>query len=138
MRWLLVSLLFVTSPGLASGDPPAPPEDLASAKVIRGLTQDEDGDERNTKIWVAVVSSEPYIRMANTRWYKNLERGSSLTAVMDEKQYPATAVRVQDTKLIEQMHANKFRQKYDFQDRLVGIFGGDYVLRLAAPDVAAD
>jgi len=92
--------------------------------VIRGLTQDEDGDERDTKIWVAVVSSEPYIRMANTRWYKNLERGSSLTVVMDEKQYPATAVRVQDTKLIEQVHA-KFRQTYGFQDRLVGIFGGD-------------
>ena len=133
MRAILVATLSLAIPVLTHAASPAPPGELASEKVIRALTQDEDGDRRETKIWVVVVDGEPFIRTGDTRWFKNLERGSSLSLLLDDKEYPARAMKVSDAKLVETVHQT-FREKYGFQDRLVGLFGGGgNVFRLESP-----
>lgn len=130
MRATLLAAAILAIPSMGLAEAPAALDEFASTKVIRVLTLDEDGDARDTKIWVAVVDGNAYIRTSDTRWFKNLERGSSLSLVMNEKTYSAAITRIEDAARIEAVHA-EFRKKYGFQDRMVGLFGGgDYVLRL--------
>ena len=133
MRASVIALLLASLPLGTLAEIPAPADDLANARTIHVLTTDADGDERKTKIWVAVVNGEAYVRTGDTRWFENLARDSALTVVLDKKLYPAVAVRVHEATRIDEVDA-AFRAKHPVQDRLVSLFGGgDNILRLDAP-----
>ena len=133
MKAIWLASIIAVLPGISAAEPPAPPDELATARTIRVLTQDADGDERSTKIWVAVVEGDVYIRTGDTRWFKNLERDASLTIVHDDKHYPATAVQVGDSERIDAVKV-AFRQKHRIMDPMVALFrGGTNVFRLDAP-----
>ena len=38
------------------------------------VTEDPDGDERVTRIWLALVNGEGTLRTGDSRWWENLER----------------------------------------------------------------
>ena len=65
--------------------------EAAAPDVVRILTQDEDGSTRETKIWIVLLDGQAYIRTANTRWYRNIERDPNVTVQSEGAEYPATA-----------------------------------------------
>ena len=53
------------------------PVDLAAIEdrwSLHVVTLDPDGDERVTRIWIAVIDGKPAIRTNESLWWKNLER----------------------------------------------------------------
>ena len=49
-------------------------EILGGEKVIEVITQDADGDVRETKVWFVLLDGEPYLRTNDSRWLENLRR----------------------------------------------------------------
>lgn len=84
------------------------------------VTDDADGDERVTRIWFTVVDGAGAIRTRqSTRWWGNLERGSSLRVRMDGVDYPVSVARLTDPAERQRVDAT-FREKYGWQDAMIG------------------
>ena len=107
--------------------------EAAAPDVVRILTQDEDGSTRETKIWIVLLDGQAYIRTANTRWYRNIERDPNVTVRSEGAEYPATAQLVTDESPLDRIEA-AFREKYGFKNRLSGIarLGRSNIMRLVA------
>lgn len=132
----LAALLLLSAPGLAAE--PSGLSSYSAAQTIEVLTSDEDGATRETTIWIVVVDGAAYIRTGGTSWGENVQRSSRLeirhggsTQVFgiffvekDEERTP-----IEDA----------FREKYGFQDKLVGWFRGSsrlLIMRLTdAPSI---
>jgi hypothetical protein len=72
---------------------------------VHVLTEDENGDERRTRLWIALLDGEGTLRAGGGRWAVNMKR--------------------------ERIDA-AFREKYGWQDWLVEAGGGHgYFIRLA-------
>jgi hypothetical protein len=95
---------------------------LAAVDVPEIVTQDEDGAERVTKLWLVVVDGQGFVRTGETRWAKNIERSADVELRAMGEAYPLRAVAVADVPLRERVNA-AFRAKYGWQDRLVHPFG---------------
>jgi hypothetical protein len=75
----LFGLVCLLSLGCAGG--PAPSEhgrlgwdEIDDRWSLHVVTVDSDGDERVTRIWIAVVDGDPAIRTGESRWWRNLQR----------------------------------------------------------------
>jgi hypothetical protein len=95
---------------------------VADERVPEILTVDPDGDLRETKLWIAVLDGQGFIRTSNTRWFRNIERDPDVTLRIAGAAYSLRAEPVIDGPLRDRIHA-AFREKYGFQDRLVGLGG---------------
>jgi hypothetical protein len=94
---------------------------LATPDVVEIITQDENGDDRETKIWIAVVDDAAYIRTGNSRWFENLERNPAAVLRSDDTLQPVLVEQVEDVELFARVEM-ALREKYGFSDRMVGIF----------------
>ena len=105
--------------------------EAAAPGVVHILTQNEDGTTRETKIWIVLLDGQAYIRTANTRWYRNIERNPDVTLRSEGAEYPATAQLVTDEALLDRIEA-AFREKYGFKTRLSGLarLGRSNIMRL--------
>jgi hypothetical protein len=73
------SMLFAAALACASGTVPLVPgpidwraaDDRWSLHIV---TEDPDGDERATRIWLATVDGEGALRTGDSRWWQNLQR----------------------------------------------------------------
>ena len=95
--------------------------DLAEARTIEVLTHDEDGDLRETTIWVVVVDGAAYINTNATTWGENVER----TPRLDVRQAGSTRrfeIRFLEEEDERHRVQQAFRAKYGFQDKLLGLF----------------
>jgi hypothetical protein len=103
----------------------------ADADVVEILTENADGSARKTKIWVARVEDDAFIRTGGTRWYRNIERDPNLVLRIQEAEFPMRAELVAEERVLTRVEA-EFRRKYGFRDRLAGLFrfGGTHILRL--------
>lgn len=97
---------------------------VADESVIEVLTHDEDGDLRETKVWMGVVDGVGYVRTSDTRWRANIERDADVVVRVAEQEYPLRAELVTDRPLHVRVNA-VFREKYGFQDRMLGWFGNE-------------
>lgn len=61
---------------LASGPPDW--EAIDDQWSLQVVTIDPDGDERVTRIWIAVLDGEGLIRTGESRWWSNLQRDPSI------------------------------------------------------------
>ena len=106
---------------------------LAAPDVVEIITQDEDGDDRETKIWIAAVDGEAFVRTGNTRWFANLERNPAAVLRSGDTVQPIATERVEDADLLARVET-AFREKHGFSDRMAGLFrfGGARVMRLVA------
>jgi hypothetical protein len=93
---------------------------VADEGVPEVVTVDPDGDLRETKLWIVVLDGQAFIRTGDTRWFRNIERDPDVTLRIAGVAYPLRAEPVIDGPLRDRIHA-AFREKYGFQDRLVGL-----------------
>jgi hypothetical protein len=94
---------------------------VKDVETVQILTTDEDGDARDTTIWLAVVDGQGYIRTGNTHWKANIERNPDVTLRIGETEYALRAEFVSDpaqkTRVEQALH-----DKYGFSDSFIGIF----------------
>jgi hypothetical protein len=100
-------------------------------RVVEIVTRNPDGTPRETKIWLAVVDGQGYVRTGATRWYGNLERDPDVVLRVAGVEHPLRAERVTDPELASRVEA-ALRAKYGWSDRLVAPFrfGETRILRL--------
>ena len=107
----------------------------ADAKTIMVVTNDEDGDRRETTIWIVVVEGAAYINTGNTTWGENIKRTPRVEVQRGESARLFDVVFVKDRDLRHKIQT-AFREKYGFQDKLIGLFydaSEVTLMRLAAP-----
>ena len=91
---------------------------------IQIVTHDEDGDARETTIWLAVVDGQGFVRTSNTRWFANLQRNpSDVVLRIEGVEYPLRAEFIENDKLRERVTA-AFHAKYGWVDSMVHLTRG--------------
>ncbi len=105
---------------------------IGATDVVVVVTRNQDGSDRETKVWIVVVDDRAYIRTAATRWYGNVERDPDIVLRAAGDEFPLRAVLVTDAPLAEHVEA-AFRKKYGFWDAFMEIFrfGDPHVMQLA-------
>ncbi len=118
----LAALVACVTPPPAESPGPIDWEALAGERVPVIVTIDADGDLRETRLWLVVVDGGGFIRTGDTRWFRNLELDPEALLRIRDRAYRVRAEQVIDAALRGRvMHA--FRDKYGWQDRLLGWFG---------------
>ncbi|MDE0887046.1 MAG: DUF2255 family protein [Myxococcota bacterium] len=79
----LVGLAFLLTLSCASGSipvasGPVAPETIDERWSLHVVTVDADGDERVTRIWIAVLDGDPILRTGESRWWENLQRDPTI------------------------------------------------------------
>ena len=92
-------------------------------ETVKVLTHDEDGEVRETKVWLAVVNGEGYLRTGGTRWGGNVERDPDIVLRIGASEYALRAEFVEDDALRQRV-TEEFRAKYGFSDRMISVFRG--------------
>jgi hypothetical protein len=94
---------------------------FAEADVVRIVTQDEDGAERDTPVWFVLVDGAGFVRTNDSRWLANIRRGSPITLRVGETSRPVTAEEVGDTAVTEAVE-EAFKAKYGLVQRVMSAF----------------
>ena len=115
-RWVGMALGL-----LASGPAAAEALDWASLRDVERvevLTSDEDGDSRETTVWLVVVDGAGYVRTGSTRWGDNVVRSRELELRAEGSTHPMRVEFVEDD-AARQRVTEAFAAKYGFFDRMV-------------------
>jgi hypothetical protein len=86
------------------------------------VTEDPDGDVRETRVWLAIVDGVGTVRTGPTRWAANLKRDPQATLWAAGVAYPVRAEFVTDTSERDAIDV-AFRTKYGWQDGMLRWFG---------------
>jgi hypothetical protein len=119
-RELLIGCLLVIAVACATRVPPTSATTIDWAAVADEgtptiVTQDPDGDERVTKLWVVVVDGEGLIRTGDSRWFRNIERDPDVVFWIGGYAYPLRAELVTDDS-VKKRAGDAFREKYGWMD----------------------
>jgi hypothetical protein len=85
---------------------------------VHVVTVDPDGDERVTRIWLAMVGDETMLRTNDSRWWQNIVRNSKCSLRLDRTDYalytdpvvaPEERVRIDEA----------FLEKYGWMERML-------------------
>lgn len=98
-------------------------EGLSDVETLHVITRDEDGEPRETKIWLAVVDGQGFIRTGNTTWGDNVERDPDIVLRIEGVEYPLATEFIEDEELRERV-TTAFREKYGFMDAVISVFRG--------------
>jgi hypothetical protein len=125
---LALALVLAAAP--AAGETAWSP--FEEADVVRIVTQDEDGAERDTPVWFVVVDGAGYVRTNDSRWLANIRRGSASELRLDETRRAVTSAEVSDAAVTAAVE-EAFKTKYGFVQRVMSAFRmrEPTVLRLA-------
>lgn len=126
---LISSLLLAAAcakPAPPAAEAPLDWAAVAGERVPRLVTRDPDGAERVTKIWLAILDGEGYIRTSSSRWFANIERDPDVVLRVGGRAHPLRVEHVNDPALEARVH-QAFRAKYGLEDRLVYLVRGDAV-----------
>ncbi len=109
-------------------------ETVGDRWTVHVVTLDEDGDERRTRLWMAVLDGAGALRTSESRWSANLRRDLHGGLLVRGVEHRVVAELVEDEGMQKSIH-EAFREKYGWQDRLVGLMTSDrYFLRLLPAD----
>jgi len=110
-------------------------ERVADVRVIEVVTTDEDGDDRETKVWFVLIDGVPYLRTNDSRWLENIRRDPGVMIRIDGNEYVHLAHEVTTPELIEQVDTAT-RAKYGWQEAVSHVFriGDPEILRLSRPN----
>jgi hypothetical protein len=97
---------------------------LADVGQIEVVTHDEDGDERETTVWFAVVDGQGFIRTGGSTWGQNVRRNpADVVLRIEGVEYPLRAEFIENDKLRERVVA-AFREKYGWFDGFADVVRG--------------
>jgi hypothetical protein len=120
---LLVAVVCLLG-ALAAGAAELDWNSVADLEEVLVLTTNEDGTPRETRIWLAVVDGQGYIRTSGwTRWGDNVERNPDIALRIGDAEHPLRASFVEDEALRARIVAT-FREKYGRFDGFLGVFRG--------------
>lgn len=107
---------------------------FAEADVVRIVTQDEDGEARDTPVWFVVVAGDGFVRTNDSRWLANVRRGSDVALRLDEAERAVAADEVTDAAVSAAVE-EAFKAKYGLVQRIMSAFRmrEPTVLRLREP-----
>jgi hypothetical protein len=94
---------------------------FAEADVVHVVTADEDGAERDTKVWFVVVEGDGFVRTNDSRWLANIRRGSAVALRLEAVEQPVTAEEVGDAAVAAAVE-EAFKTKYGFVQRVMSAF----------------
>ena len=94
---------------------------FAEASVVRIVTLDEDGAERDTPVWFVVVEGDGFVRTNDSRWLANIRRGSRVALRLDEAERPVVAEEVGDPAVSAAVE-EAFKAKYGLAQRIMSAF----------------
>jgi hypothetical protein len=97
----------------------------ADTETIVVVTADEDGAERETTIWIAVVDGKAFIRTGGTTWGDNVERNPAIVLRLGETEIPVQVEFIEDEDLRGKVVAT-FREKYGFSDSVIALIRGSH------------
>ena len=121
---IVLSFLILLAPvSGARGEEAVDWDRYAEEGTIEVITTNEDGSSRETKVWLAVVEGQGYIRTGNTGWGGNVERTPEVTLRIGESELPLRVEFVTDEAERGAVKA-AFREKYGFSDRLMSPLRG--------------
>jgi hypothetical protein len=89
--------------------------------VIEILTQDEDGAQRETSVWIVTLDGHGYVRTNDSRWLANIRRGSAIALRLDAQEFPVAAREPNDAAITARVE-EQFKQKYGFMQRVMSAF----------------
>ena len=82
------------------------------------VTVDPDGDERVTRIWLALVEGEGTLRTGDSRWWRNLERDLNCSIRVARIDYPLRAEFVTEDEQKARID-DTFVEKYGWMERML-------------------
>jgi hypothetical protein len=107
---------------LAAGEARALDWDRAvTTDVVHVVTQDADGAERDTPVWIVLVDGAGYVRTNDSRWLANIRRGSAVALRIDDARDAVAATEVGDERVKARVE-EAFKQKYGFVQRVMSAF----------------
>jgi hypothetical protein len=89
--------------------------------TIEIITLDEDGEIRETKIWIVVLDDMGFIRTNDSRWLANIRRGSAVRLRVREVETPVAVEIVDDTAIYDRVE-QAFKDKYGLMQRVMSAF----------------
>ena len=122
IRWPIAIALMCgfSSVSVATSDP-TEWQPFAEQDVIQIITEDPDGDLRETKIWIVVLDGTGYIRTNNSRWLANIRRGSPISLRSEEWESRVTATEIDDDQVDEEVES-AFKSKYGLMQSVMSFF----------------
>ena len=120
-NWIAVVALAVFAAGCAAVPVAEGPIDWASADErwsILVVTVDPDGDDRVTRIWMALLDGEGVLRTNESRWWANLERDPRIRVRHAGKDHPFRVEVVTDPAERARIDA-VFVEKYGTVERMM-------------------
>jgi len=119
VRSVLALLAFVSLTAPSHAESTWSP--FAEADVVRIVTMDEDGAQRDTPVWFVVVDGAAFVRTNDSRWLANIRRGSSVSLRLDETERAVTSEEVSDAAVTGAVE-EAFKVKYGFMQRVMSVF----------------
>jgi hypothetical protein len=116
---VLPAVCALAAPALAAPDW----ERIGAEETVHVLTTDEDGEARETKIWVLQLDGQGYIRTGSTRWGDDVVRNPEIALRVGETDYPVRAEFIEDDAERERITA-AFREKYGWTDAMLSWMRG--------------
>ena len=114
---LAIGLACASGPGIiATG--PIDWEAAADRWSLHIVTVDPDGDERVTRIWLAIVDGEGTLRTGDSRWWENLKRDLNCRIRLLGNDYPLRAEFVTDHENMARID-DAFVEKYGWVERMM-------------------
>jgi hypothetical protein len=89
--------------------------------VIQVLTHDEDGELRDTTVWVVVLDGSGYVRTNASRWLENIQRNPEVQVRVRGYDYLMRAEEVRATALRESVEG-AYKKKYGLLQRTMSLF----------------
>jgi hypothetical protein len=120
---VLIALILIAPFTGAEGNHAVEWDRYADEGTVEVITTDEDGSARVTKVWLAVVDGQGYVRTGKTRWGGNLERNPELTLRIGETEVPLRVEFVTDPTERDAVKA-ALRAKHGFSDWILNPIRG--------------
>ena len=117
----LTSILFVAFVSFSCGSVPLAPEPIDWREAddrwsLHIVTLDADGDERVTRIWLAIADGVGTLRTGDSRWWENLQRDANCRIRVEDVDYPVRAEFVTDREGKVKID-EAFAEKYGWWER---------------------
>ena len=120
---VLAAVILLTPLAGARGEEAIEWDRYAEEGTVEVVSTNEDGSARVTKVWLAVVDGQGYIRTGKTGWGGNVERNPEIALRIGETELPLRVEFVTDPTERDAVKA-ALRAKHGFSDWILNPIRG--------------